>query len=52
MCATAYVKCDIVTELISLGADVDIQDKVSHFLVVTLLKWFSTEVKVLTMANY
>ena len=25
-------KCDVVTELISLGADVDIQDIVSHFL--------------------
>ena len=25
-------KCDVVTELISLGADVDIQNNVSHFL--------------------
>ena len=25
-------KCDVVTELISLGADVDIRDNVSHFL--------------------
>ena len=25
-------KCDVVTELISLGADVDIQDNVSHSL--------------------
>ena len=24
-------KCDVVTELISLGADVDIQDNVSNF---------------------
>ena len=30
--AAAYGKCDIVTELISLGADVDVQDSVSHFL--------------------
>ena len=31
--AAANGKCDVVTELISLGADVDIQtDVVSHFL--------------------
>ena len=29
--AAARGKCDVVTELISLGADVDIQDNVSHF---------------------
>ena len=32
MCAAANGKCDVVTELISLGADVDIQENVSHFL--------------------
>ena len=32
MRASANGKCDVVTELISLGADVDIQAKVSHFL--------------------
>ena len=32
MCAAASGKCDVVTELISLGADVDIQTSVSHFL--------------------
>ena len=32
MCAVACGKCDVVTELISLGADVDMQDNVSHFL--------------------
>ena len=32
MCAAATGKFDVVTELISLGADVDIQDNVSHFL--------------------
>ena len=29
-------KCDVVIELISLGADVDIQNNVSHFLYVTV----------------
>ena len=32
MWAAAHGKCDVVTELISLGADVDIQTIVSHFL--------------------
>ena len=32
MCAAVSGRCDVVTELISLGADVDIQDNVSHFL--------------------
>ena len=32
MDAAANDKCDVVTELISLGADVDIQDNVSYFL--------------------
>ena len=32
MWAAASGKCDVVTELISLGADVDIQANVSHFL--------------------
>ena len=32
MWATITGKCDVVTELISLGADVDIQDIVRHFL--------------------
>ena len=32
MCAAASDKCDVVTELISLGADVDIQNNVSYFL--------------------
>ena len=32
MCAAANDKCDVVTELISLGADIDIQNIVSHFL--------------------
>ena len=31
MSAAAYGRCDVVTELISLGADVDIQDNVSYF---------------------
>ena len=31
MCAAAYDRCDVVTELISLGADVDIQTNVSYF---------------------
>ena len=33
MYAAANEKCDVVTELISLGVDVDIQTNVSHFLV-------------------
>ena len=32
MWAAGSGKCDVVTELISLGADVDIQTNVSHFL--------------------
>ena len=36
MWAAASGKCDVVTELISLGADVDIQTNVSHFLYVTV----------------
>ena len=32
MWAAASGECDVATELISLGADVDIQDNVSHFL--------------------
>ena len=38
MYATVRGKCDVVTELISLGADVDIQDNVSclHCLIMTL----------------
>ena len=32
MCAAASGKCDVVTELISLGADVDTQTNVSYFL--------------------
>ena len=32
MCAAGTGKCDVVTELISLGADIDIQTFVSHFL--------------------
>ena len=32
MWAAGTGKCDVVTELISLGADVDIQTNVSHFL--------------------
>ena len=32
MWAAGSGRCDIVTELISLGADVGIQDNVSHFL--------------------
>ena len=44
-------KCDIVTELISLGADVDIQDNVSHFLM-TLSTGLSTCVTVYTAATY
>ena len=31
MCAAVNGKSDVVTELISLGADVDIQDNVSQF---------------------
>ena len=31
MCAVASEKCNVVTELISLGADVDIQTNVSHY---------------------
>ena len=31
--ATITGKCDVVTELISLGADVDVQTIVSHFLI-------------------
>ena len=31
MCAVANHNCDVITELISLGADVDIQTIVSHF---------------------
>ena len=34
--AAASGKCDAVTELISLGADVDIQDNVSFCLIMTL----------------
>ena len=30
MNAAVYGKSDVITELISLGADVDIQNKVSH----------------------
>ena len=33
MYAAASGKCDVVTELISLGADVGIQNNVSHFIV-------------------
>ena len=32
MYAVASAKSDVVTELISLGADVDIEDNVSYFL--------------------
>ena len=32
MWAASSGECDVVTELISLGADVDIQTNVSHFL--------------------
>ena len=32
MNAAATGKCDVVTELISLGADADTQNNVSHFL--------------------
>ena len=32
MCAVANDNCDVVTELISLGADVDFQTNVSNFL--------------------
>ena len=32
MCAAASGRCDVVTELISLGADVDIQTNASYFL--------------------
>ena len=33
--ATRSGKCNVVTELISLGADVDIKNSVSHFLYVS-----------------
>ena len=36
MWAAASGNCDVVTELISLGADVDIQNNVSYFLYVTV----------------
>ena len=32
MCAAGNGNCDVVTELISLGADVDVQTNVSYFL--------------------
>ena len=38
MCAAISSKCDVVTELISLGADVDIQDIVSHFLYLIMIR--------------
>ena len=37
MCAEVTGRCDVVTELISLGADVDMQDNVSHFLCFIIL---------------
>ena len=45
MDAAANDKCDVVTELISLGADVDIQDKVSYIFPMSphdTTKWFRT----------
>ena len=45
MYCAANGECDIVTELISLGADVDIQDSVSHFICMShhhTTKWFMT----------
>ena len=42
MWAAAYVKCDVVTELISLGADVDIQANVSHFYVSSCITYCKT----------
>ena len=38
MYAAANGKCDVVTELISLGADVDIQTNVSHFLCLIMIR--------------
>ena len=38
MYAAANGKCDVVTELISLGADVDIQTNVSHFLCLIMIQ--------------
>ena len=32
MCAASNGKCNVVTELISLGADVDIQTNVRYYL--------------------
>ena len=42
MYAVASGKCDVVTELISLRTDVDIQTNVRHFLSYDTGKWFRT----------
>ena len=42
MWAAASGNCDVVTELISLGADVDIQANVSHFYVSSCITYCKT----------
>ena len=42
MWAAVNSTCDVVTELISLGADVDIQDNVSNFLCLIMTHWQMT----------
>ena len=52
MNAAVYGKSDVITELLSLGADVDIQNKVSHLkcliMILTGLPSLKTEPSTIT----